>query len=440
MIGNDQFLLVGKHTVLLLVSGNNNLNTLFKIRLCGKFPSVTDCTESRLIDNVGKFCTGSPNCSLGDLVKTDTVCNLDLLGMDFQDFLTSLQIRKLNRDPSVKTSRTKKCRIKGIRSVGSRQDHNTLGAVKTVHLCQKLVQCLLTLIVSTAHSRSVTFLTDGINLINKHNTWCFLIGLFKKISNLGSTHTNKHLHKFRTGNGEKRNLCLAGNSLGKKSFTGSRRAHKQGTFWHGSTDLFVFRRVMEEIHNLRQKLLGFILACHVCKFNSCGGLYINLGITFTKGHHASRATIAHGTHHLLAEPASQQNKNGNRKYISQDQGQKQGLPLRCSTLNAYTCIIKMGYKILIIYRYGLTIDIISIYFHRIVNVIRINGCLIYISSVYGFQKGGVIGFLYTSLRKGRKSKNIQQNNNYDRDDVIYIQRPLLWFLGIQIHAVSSVIL
>ena len=100
----------------------------------------------------------------------------------------------------------------------------------------------------------------------------------------------------------------------------------------------------------------------------------------------------------------------------------------------------MGYKILILYRYRLTIDIISIYFHRIVNVIRINGCLIYFSSVYGFQKGGVIGFLYTSLRKGRKSKNIQQNNNYDRDDVIYIQRPLLWFFGIQIHAVSSVIL
>ena len=100
----------------------------------------------------------------------------------------------------------------------------------------------------------------------------------------------------------------------------------------------------------------------------------------------------------------------------------------------------MGYKILIIYRYGLTVDIIPVYFHCVINIIRINGCLIYFSSVYGFQEGGVIGFLYTSLRKGRKSKNIQQNNNYDRDDVIYIQRPLLWFLGIQIHAVSSVIL
>ena len=90
-------------------------------------------------------------------------------------------------------------------------------------------------------------------------------------------------------------------------------------------------------------------------------------------------------------------------------------------------IVKMGYKILILYRYRLTIDIISIHFHSIINVIGIKGCFIYFSSVYSFQEGGVIGLFYTSLRKSRKSKNIQQNNNYDRNNVIYIQRPLLWF-------------
>ena len=200
MIGNDQFFLIGKYTILFLISGNNNFDTFFKIRLCGKFPSVTDRTESCLIDNIGKLRTGGPDGRLGNFIKPDCVRNFDLLGMDLQDFLTPLKIRKLNRDPSVKTSRTKKCRVKGIRSVGSCQDHNTLGTVKTIHLCQKLVQCLFTLIVSAAHSGAVTFLADGIDLINKYNTWCFLLGLFKKITYLGSTHTNKHLHKFRTGN------------------------------------------------------------------------------------------------------------------------------------------------------------------------------------------------------------------------------------------------
>ena len=121
MIGNDQLFLIGKYTVLFLISGNNNFDAFFKIRLCGKFPSVADCTESCLVDNIGKLRTGGTDCRLGNFIKPDCIRNFDLLGMNLQDFLTPLKIRKLNRDPSVKTSRAKKCRVKGIRSVGSCQ-------------------------------------------------------------------------------------------------------------------------------------------------------------------------------------------------------------------------------------------------------------------------------------------------------------------------------
>ena len=116
--------------------------------------------------------------------------------MDFQDFLTPLQIRKFHRDTPVKTSRTEQRRIQGIRTVGCRQDHNTFGAVKSIHLGQKLVQCLLTLIV--AADVAVTLLSNGINLINKYDTGCFFISLLKQITYFGSTHTNEHLHKFRS--------------------------------------------------------------------------------------------------------------------------------------------------------------------------------------------------------------------------------------------------
>ena len=198
VVGHDQFLLVGKHTVLLLISGNDNLDTLLEVCLCCELTSVTDSTESSFIDDVGKFCTRSTRCCLGDLVESDGVCDLDLLRMDFEDLFTSLNIRKLYRDPSVKTSRTEKCRIQGIRTVGCGKDHNTLGAVKTIHFCQKLVQCLLTLIVTTCESGTVALLTNGIDLIDEDNTRCFLIRLFKKVTDLGSTHTYKHLYKLRT--------------------------------------------------------------------------------------------------------------------------------------------------------------------------------------------------------------------------------------------------
>ena len=190
--------------------------------------------------------------------------------MDFEDLLTSLDIWKFYRDPPVKTSRTEKCRVQGIRAVCCGKDHNTLGAVKTIHLCQKLVQCLLTLIVTACESGTVTLLTNGIDLIDEDNTRCFLIRLFKKVTDLGGTHTNKHLYKLRTGDREKWYFCLTCNSLGKKGLTCSWRAYKEGTFWHGSSDLCIFVRIVEIVNDLCQKLLRLVLSCHIRKLDPCG--------------------------------------------------------------------------------------------------------------------------------------------------------------------------
>ena len=104
--------------------------------------------------------------------------------MNLQDFLTTLKIRKLNRDPFSKTSRTEKCGSRESGRLVAARITTPLEPSKPSILCQKLVQCLLTLIVSAAHSGAVTFLADGIDFINKYDTWCFLIGLFKKITYL----------------------------------------------------------------------------------------------------------------------------------------------------------------------------------------------------------------------------------------------------------------
>ena len=50
----------------------------------------------------------------------------NLFAMDFQNCLTAFQIRQLYRNPAVKTSRTKQRRIEGFRTVGRRQNDNTL--------------------------------------------------------------------------------------------------------------------------------------------------------------------------------------------------------------------------------------------------------------------------------------------------------------------------
>ena len=89
MVGNDQFFLIGKNTVLLLISGDNYLDALFKVCLCGKFSALTYCTQCCFIDDVRKLCTGSSGCCFSNLIKAYGISNLNLLCMNFKDLFTS---------------------------------------------------------------------------------------------------------------------------------------------------------------------------------------------------------------------------------------------------------------------------------------------------------------------------------------------------------------
>ena len=55
--------------------------------------------------------------------------------------------------------------------------------------------------------------------------------LLKKVTHLGSTHTDKHLDKFRTGHRKKWDVRLTGNRLGQHGFTGTGRADAAGYLW-----------------------------------------------------------------------------------------------------------------------------------------------------------------------------------------------------------------
>ena len=77
MVG-DNLLLIPRNTgILLLISGNNNLNTLLKVCLSGKLTSIADRTESCLIDNICKLRAGSAGSSLCNLIKADSICNFN---------------------------------------------------------------------------------------------------------------------------------------------------------------------------------------------------------------------------------------------------------------------------------------------------------------------------------------------------------------------------
>ena len=86
------------------------------------------------------------------------------------------------------------------------------------------VQCLLSLIVATAHT-GTTLSCNRIDLIDKNDTRCMFLAFFKKIADTGCTYTDKHFHEIRTGNGEEWNTCLSGYCFCKKCLARSGRAY-----------------------------------------------------------------------------------------------------------------------------------------------------------------------------------------------------------------------
>jgi hypothetical protein len=69
--------------------------------------------------------------------------------MHFQNLFTIIDIRQINRDAAIKTTRTKECWIEHIGPVGSCHHDYARIRLKTIHFNQNLVEGLLALIMAT---------------------------------------------------------------------------------------------------------------------------------------------------------------------------------------------------------------------------------------------------------------------------------------------------
>ena len=115
--------------------------------------------------------------------------------MNSEDSLSSLGVGISDSDLSVKASRSEKRRIKDIGTVCCGNDYNALIFFKSIHLNKKLVESLLSFIVTAAHScASVT--AYCIDLVYKDYGRRLFFRLVKKVSDSRSADTDIHLDKI----------------------------------------------------------------------------------------------------------------------------------------------------------------------------------------------------------------------------------------------------
>lgn len=115
--------------------------------------------------------------------------------MDIKDFDTLFEGWFADVDFAVKSPWPHQRRIEDVRTVGRCDDNYTTFIIKTIHLCEYLVEGLL-LFLMAACRPATSFLTDCIDLIDKDDTCACCFGFAKEISDFGCAESDKHLHKF----------------------------------------------------------------------------------------------------------------------------------------------------------------------------------------------------------------------------------------------------
>ena len=354
MVRHDTPLLLAHDAILLFLTHKDNLYRFKEVLLGYGYPSVLDGQDRSFVDHIRQIRTYSSAGGKGDRFQIYGIVHLHILGMHLQNVHTPFQIGPIHNNPAVKTSRTQKRRIKNLRTVCSSKNQAGCMAVKTVHLSQKLVQCLLTLIVA-ASVTGITAFSNSVYLVDKDDTGRMLLCLLKQIPDTGSSHTHEHLHKIRTGQGEERHMGFSCHSLCKQCLSGTRRADQKRALGKLRSDLCILARIMKEIHDLLERFLGLFLSCHILKRHS--GILLNvdlrLALAYIHPHHA--ASAAHAAHNQPKDCPKQQNRKQNV-----DNSRKQNSPeIFHRSLILYIRVRKLLFQIQIRYNSCIISDIPS---------------------------------------------------------------------------------
>ena len=267
---------------------------------------LAPCRENRsFVEQVGEVRTGVSGCATGHLVEVNILGKGLAAGMNPKDLETTRVIRTVDGHLSIETAGTQQGGIQNIRTVGGRDDDDSGVAFKAIHFGEQLVEGLLALIISTPES-CAPLTTDSIDLVDEDDARGILLGLFEQIANAACTNTDEHLNELRARDREEGNTRFASHSLGKKRFTGARRANQETALGNLGPDGREAFRILEEVNNLGQFQLGALNAGHISEGDLGGRLHLDASLALAEVH--GRIATATGLGPAEQEEQSTQQK------------------------------------------------------------------------------------------------------------------------------------
>ena len=182
--------------------------------------------QSCFVDHVGQVGAGETGCAASQNAEIDIIGNGHFAGVDAKDFLAAANVRSTHDHAPVKSAGAQQRGIEHIGTVGGRDQDDAIVGFEAVHLDEQLVQGLLALVVSTAEA-GAAMAADRVDFVDEDDAGGVLLALLEEVADAAGADADEHLDEVRAGDGEERNIGLAGDGPGEQGFAGSRRPDEQ---------------------------------------------------------------------------------------------------------------------------------------------------------------------------------------------------------------------
>src|SRR5262245_52059766 len=105
----------------------------------------------------------------------------------------------------------------------------------------------------------------GVNFVDKNDAGRGFLSLLEHVANARGTDADKHLHKVRAADREKRYVSFTSDGARQQGFASSGRADHQHALGNTATQFLKFLRIAQELDQFLNFILGFLYSGHVAK-------------------------------------------------------------------------------------------------------------------------------------------------------------------------------
>ena len=177
VVGDRAFFVLGKDFRFALQTADDTVDGIHKVLFANFLMVVASSDEGSLVAYIGNVCARETGCLLSQEVHIEGIVCLNRAEMHLEYLFALLQVGEFDMYLPVEPPGTQQSGIQDIGPVGSREDDDPRVGTETVHLGKQLVERRFTFIVAPCHHILAPRTTDSIDLVNKDDGRCFLLGL-----------------------------------------------------------------------------------------------------------------------------------------------------------------------------------------------------------------------------------------------------------------------